>query len=62
MMADRELGTPLGWEWKEQHYDPNAARMGGERKQGPKIIEVEDPVTKKKTKKMINSDPVRREI
>ena len=50
MLAERELGTPLGWEWKESHYDPNAAGMGGNNKQGPKFLEVEDPATKKKKK------------
>ena len=63
MLAERELGTPMGWEWKEGHYDPNAGRgMAGPQKAGPKIIEVEDPVTKKKKKVMVNGDPMRREI
>ena len=63
MLAERELGTPLGWEWKESNYDPNAGRgMGGNQKQGPKFIEVEDPVTKKKKKVMVNNDPQRRDI
>ncbi len=63
MLAERELGTPMGWEWKEGHYDPNAGRgMAGPQKAVPKFIEVEDPVTKKKKKVMVNNDPVRREI
>jgi hypothetical protein len=62
-LAEREWGTPLGWEWKESHYDPNAGRMGnGNNKQGPKFIEVEDPATKKKKRVQINSDPQRRDI
>lgn len=62
MLAERELGTPMGWEWKEANYTPNAGGMGGNNKQGPKFIEVEDPVTKKKKKVMVNSDPQRRDI
>jgi len=62
-MAEREMSTQLGWEWKEANYDPNAVRMGGGKdKAGPKFIEVEDPVTKKKVKKMIDKDPVKRDI
>ena len=34
----------------------------GNQKQGPKIIEVTDPVTKKKVKKQVNADPIRRDI
>ena len=63
MLAERERGTPMGWEWKESHHEPNAGGMGGgNQKQGPKFIEVEDPATKKKKKVMINNDPQRREI
>jgi hypothetical protein len=62
MMAERELGTPLGWEWKESHYDPNPVGMGGNKKEGPKFLEVDDPATKKKKKVMINGDPKRQEI
>ena len=62
-MAEREMSTQLGWEWKESNYNPNAAAMGGgKEKAGPKFIEVEDPVTKKKVKKVIDKDPVRRDI
>ncbi len=62
-MAEREMSTQLGWEWKEASYNPNPVGMGGkDKKDGPKFIEVEDPVTKKKVKKMIDKDPVRREI
>ncbi len=62
-MAERELSTQLGWEWKESTYNPNPVGMGGgKEKMGPKFIEVEDPVTKKKVKKMIDKDPVRRDI
>ena len=61
--AELERNTPLGWEWKEANYNPNPAGMGGGKdKAGPKFIEVEDPVTKKKVKKMIDKDPVRRDI
>lgn len=62
-MAQRELSTQLGWEWKEATYNPNPVGMGGgKEKAGPKFIEIEDPVTKKKVKKMIDKDPVRRDI
>ena len=62
-MAETEMSTQLGWEWKEANYNPAAAGMGGkDKKDGPKFIEVEDPVTKKKVKKMIDKDPVRRDI
>jgi hypothetical protein len=63
LMAERELSKPLGWDWKESNYNPNPAGMGGGKdKAGPKFIEVEDPVTKKKVKKQIDKDPVRRDI
>ena len=63
MLAERELGTPMGWEWKESFHDAKAAGMGGgANKPGPKIIEVEDPVTKKKKKVTVNNDPQRRDI
>ena len=29
MLAERELGTPMGWEWKESHFSPAPAGMGG---------------------------------
>ncbi|MBC8116662.1 MAG: VWA domain-containing protein [Candidatus Saccharimonas sp.] len=63
LMAELERNTPLGWEWKEANYNPNPAGMGGGKdKAGPKFIEVEDPVTKKKVKKQIDKDPVKRDI
>lgn len=62
LLAEREKGVPMGWEWKESHYDPNPSMGGGNQKAGPKIIEVEDPVTKKKVKKQVNADPQRRDI
>lgn len=62
MLAERELGTPMGWDWKESNYTPNAAMGGGNQKQGPKFIDVEDPVTKKKKKVMISNEPQRRDI
>jgi len=62
-MAEREMSTQLGWEWKEATYTPmNAAMGGGKDKAGPKFIEVEDPVTKKKVKKQVDKDPVKRDI
>ncbi len=62
-MAEREMSTQLGWEWKEANYNPNPVGMGGGKdKAGPKFIEVEDPITKKKVKKQIDKDPVRRDI
>jgi hypothetical protein len=62
MLAERELGTPMGWDWKESNYTPPTAMGGGNQKQGPKFIDVEDPVTKKKKKVMINNEPQRRDI
>jgi len=62
LLAERERGVPLGWEWKESHYDPNPQMAGGDKKAGPKFIEIEDPKTKKKIKKQINSEPQRRDI
>lgn len=62
-LAEKEYGTPMGWQWREFHYQPNAGGMGnGKEKQGPKFLEVEDPVTKKKKKVMITDDPKRRDI
>ena len=56
MLAERELGAPMGWEWKEAHFNPAPAGMGGgNNKPGPKFIEVEDPTTKKKKKVMVDS-------
>ena len=61
LLAKRELGVPLGWEWKESHYDANPPMAAGNQKaQGPKIIETIDPVTKKKVKKQVNTDPPQR--
>ena len=62
LLAERERGVPLGWEWKEAHYDPSPAMKAGNEKMGPKFIEVVDPKTKKKVKKQINSEPQRRDI
>ena len=62
-LAEKEYGTPMGWQWREFHYQPAAGGMGnGKEKQGPKFLEVEDPVTKKKKKVMITDDPKRRDI
>ena len=61
-LAEREKSVPLGWEWKESHYDANPPMAAGNQKAGPKIIEVIDPVTKKKVKKQVNADPQRRDI
>ena len=61
LLAKRELGVPLGWEWKESHYDANPPMAAGNQKaQGPKIIETIDPVTKKKVKKQVNAEPPQR--
>lgn len=62
LLAEREKSVPMGWEWKESHYDPNPAMAAGNQKAGPKFIEVTDPVTKKKTKKEAPPAPVRRDI
>ncbi|MBS0203178.1 MAG: VWA domain-containing protein [Planctomycetes bacterium] len=61
--AEKEYGIPMGWKWRESHYDPNGGGMGnGKNKPGPKFLEVEDPLTKKKKKVMITDDPKRRDI
>ena len=62
LLAEREKSVPMGWEWKESHYDPNPSMGGGSPKAGPKIIDVVDPVTKKKVKKQVNAEPQRRDI
>ncbi|HEY0983128.1 vWA domain-containing protein [Schlesneria sp.] len=62
LLAEREKSVPMGWEWKESHYDPNPVMTAGNQKAGPKFIEVTDPVTKKKTKKEAPPEPVRRDI
>ncbi len=62
LLAEREKGVPMGWEWKESHYNPNPVMAAGNQKMGPKFIEVEDPKTKKKVKKQVNSEPQRRDI
>ena len=62
LLAEREKSVPMGWEWKESHYDPNPTMAGGNQKAGPKFIEVTDPVTKKKMQKPAPPAPVRRDI
>lgn len=62
LLAERERGVPLGWEWKESHYDAAPAMQAANQKQGPKFIEVVDPKTNKKVKKQITGEPQRRDI
>jgi hypothetical protein len=62
LLAEREKSVPMGWEWKESHYDPAPQGMGGNQPMGPKFIEVEDPKTKKKVKKQVPNEPVHRAI
>lgn len=62
-LAEREYQTPMGWEWKEGKYNPQAAGMGnGNQKQGPRFVEEVDPKTGKKVKKMVSGPPPKREI
>lgn len=63
ILAEREYSTPLGWEWKEGTYNPAPAAKGdGKNKPAPRFIEEVDPKTGKKVKKMLPSQPQRREI
>lgn len=63
ILAEREYGTPLGWEWKEGTYNPQPQNMGnGKEKRAPRFVEEVDPKTGKKTKRQIPDNPVRREI
>lgn len=63
ILAEREYNTPMGWEWKENTYNPPPQmKNGGENKPRPKFIEEVDPKTGKKTKKQVSGEPQRREI
>ncbi len=63
ILAEREFSTPLGWEWKEGNYNPNAQNMGnGKDKKAPRFVEEIDPKTGKKTKRQLPDQPVRRDI
>ena len=62
LYAQRERNIPMGWEWKESHYDPPLTLTAGTRKSGPKIIEAEDPKGKPKMKEPVNNEPQRRSI
>ena len=62
LLAEREKNVPLGWEWKESHYNPNPQMASANPKAGPKFIEVVDPVTKKKVQKQVPNEKQRREI
>lgn len=63
ILAEREYGTPLGWEWKEGTYNPQPQNMGnGKDKKAPRFVEEVDPKTGKKTKRQLPDNPVRREI
>lgn len=61
-LAEREYQTPMGWEWREAYYNPQAAGMGGNQKQGPRFVEEVDPATGKKIKKLIGGPPQKRNI
>lgn len=58
-LAERELSTPLGWAWKEGHYDPpKPGEMGDNAPdKKPRFVEEEDPKTGKKVKKQVPSGP-----
>jgi hypothetical protein len=63
LMAEREKNVPMGWEWKESHYDPDPVLASGTPKQGPKFIDTENSKQKNKPKKQNNNaEPPRREI
>lgn len=62
-LAERELVTQFGWEWKEDTFDyARAAEMAAERKAGPRIIEEVDPKTGKKVKRVVGGEPKRLDI
>ncbi len=62
LLAEREKSVPMGWEWKESHYNPNPVVAVGNQKAGPKFIEVETPKAKGKPQKPMNNEPPRRDI
>lgn len=60
-LAARELSVPLGWAWREGHYDPpKADGRSDKEKLKPKFEEL-DPKTGKK-KSQMPTGPVRRDI
>ncbi len=63
LMADREKGTPFGWEWKEETYipPPQSARPN-DQKRGPRFVDEVDPKSGKKTRRQLPDQPVRRNI
>lgn len=62
LLAEREKSVPMGWEWKESHYDPNPVMASGNQKRGPKFVETDEVKAKNKPKKPVNNEPQRREI
>lgn len=62
VMAEREKSVPMGWDWKESHYNPNPGVAANERKAGPKFIEPDNPGTKSKPKKPAPVEMQRRDI
>lgn len=64
ILAEREKGAPLGWEWKEETYTPPPANAGGDGdgKRGPRFIEERDPKTGKVTRRQLPAQPVRKDI
>lgn len=62
-LAEREFGTPLGWEWKESSYNPAAvAAAQAANKKAPRFANEVDPKTGKVVKKQLPDGPVRKEI
>ncbi|MFO0918745.1 MAG: vWA domain-containing protein [Planctomycetaceae bacterium] len=64
LMADREKGTPFGWEWKEESYVPpsQAQQKANEQKKAPRFVDEVDPKSGKKTRRQLPDQPVRRNI
>lgn len=62
LMAQREKSVPMGWDWKESHYNPNPTMAAGQQKPGPKFLDMEDNKSKVKPKKVEPAEPERRAI
>jgi len=64
IMAEREKGAPLGWEWQEETYTPPApgGNMDANGKRGPKFVNEVDPKTGKTVRRQLPDQPVRKNI
>ena len=62
LMAQREKSVPMGWDWQETHYNPNPTVANGQRKPGPKFLDMDDNKTKANQQKMEPVEPQRRAI